>query len=179
MAQSTIGESRTLEDRIRAIEDRLEIYNLIASHPPSADTGADYYTRASMSTTANSTSAATRPRPEKTRSPRSRERRRTRPRSQAGSPIWRRCRTLPWTATARWSPRICKSARRTRPPSPRGAQSWRVQGLSNSSRRGEPLGTRTHRRRMEDMRRTVRTIDGSEPPREILRGALRSFEPSR
>src|SRR5215471_5840760 len=38
--------SRTLEDRVRAIEDRLAIYNLIASHPPSADTGADYYTRA-------------------------------------------------------------------------------------------------------------------------------------
>jgi hypothetical protein len=36
---------QTLEDRIRAIEDRLEILNLIASHPPSADTGADYYTR--------------------------------------------------------------------------------------------------------------------------------------
>jgi hypothetical protein len=36
----------TLEERVRAIEDRLEIYNLIASHPPSADTGADYYTRA-------------------------------------------------------------------------------------------------------------------------------------
>jgi hypothetical protein len=33
----------TLEDRIRAIEDRLEIYNLIASHPPSADTaGSDH-----------------------------------------------------------------------------------------------------------------------------------------
>lgn len=31
--------ARTLEDRIREIEDRLEIYNLIASHPPSADTG--------------------------------------------------------------------------------------------------------------------------------------------
>jgi hypothetical protein len=31
--------SRTLEDRIRAIEDRLAIYDLIASHPPSADTG--------------------------------------------------------------------------------------------------------------------------------------------
>ena len=29
--------SRTIEDRIRAIEDRLEILNLIASHPPSAD----------------------------------------------------------------------------------------------------------------------------------------------
>ena len=39
-------QARTLEDRIRAIEDRLEILNLIASHPPSADTGADYYTRA-------------------------------------------------------------------------------------------------------------------------------------
>ena len=35
-----------LEARLRAIEDRLEIYNLIASHPPSADTGADYYTSA-------------------------------------------------------------------------------------------------------------------------------------
>jgi hypothetical protein len=31
--------SRSLEERTRAIEDRLEIYNLIASHPPSADTG--------------------------------------------------------------------------------------------------------------------------------------------
>jgi hypothetical protein len=30
---------RTLEQRIREVEDRLEIYNLIASHPPSADTG--------------------------------------------------------------------------------------------------------------------------------------------
>jgi hypothetical protein len=39
-------ENRTLEQRIRAIEDRLEIYNLIAGHPPSADTGADYYARA-------------------------------------------------------------------------------------------------------------------------------------
>ena len=28
----------TLEQRIRTIEDRLEIYDLIASHPPSADT---------------------------------------------------------------------------------------------------------------------------------------------
>ncbi len=37
---------RTLEQRIRDIEDRLEIYNLIASHPPSADTGADYYAEA-------------------------------------------------------------------------------------------------------------------------------------
>ena len=38
--------SKSLDERLRDIEDRLEIYDLIASHPPSADTGADYYTRA-------------------------------------------------------------------------------------------------------------------------------------
>src|ERR1700722_7963020 len=43
------GENRTLEQRIRAIEDRLEIYNLIAGHPPSADTGAEYYVEAAYS----------------------------------------------------------------------------------------------------------------------------------
>jgi hypothetical protein len=36
----------TLEHHIQAIEDRLEIYNLIASHPPSADTGASAYAEA-------------------------------------------------------------------------------------------------------------------------------------
>ena len=44
MGQGDSG--KTLEARLRDIEDRLEIYNLIASHPPSADTGADYYTKA-------------------------------------------------------------------------------------------------------------------------------------
>jgi hypothetical protein len=39
-------ENSTLEQRLGAIEDRLEIYNLIAGHPPSADTGADYYAEA-------------------------------------------------------------------------------------------------------------------------------------
>jgi hypothetical protein len=43
---ATTAQSSTLEQRVRAIEDRLEIYNLIAGHPPSADTGADYYTEA-------------------------------------------------------------------------------------------------------------------------------------
>src|SRR6266545_2722623 len=39
----TASTNRSLEDRIRAIEDRFEIYNLIASHPPSADTaGSDH-----------------------------------------------------------------------------------------------------------------------------------------
>jgi hypothetical protein len=35
---------KNLEERVREIEDRLEIYNLIAGHPPSADTGAGDYT---------------------------------------------------------------------------------------------------------------------------------------
>ena len=38
------NDGKTLEQRLRLIEDRLEIYNLIASHPPSADTGAGDYT---------------------------------------------------------------------------------------------------------------------------------------
>ena len=39
--------TRSLEERIQAIEDRLEIYNLIASHPPSADTGGSEHILAS------------------------------------------------------------------------------------------------------------------------------------
>ena len=37
--------SDTLEDRVRAIEDKLAIFHLIASHPPAADTGTDRYYR--------------------------------------------------------------------------------------------------------------------------------------
>jgi hypothetical protein len=37
--------SSSMEERLRAIEDRLEIYNLIASHPPSADAGAADFVR--------------------------------------------------------------------------------------------------------------------------------------
>ncbi len=39
-------DKKSVDERLRDIEDRLEIYNLIASHPPSADTAADYYTSA-------------------------------------------------------------------------------------------------------------------------------------
>jgi SnoaL-like domain len=38
------SDGGALEQRLRLIEDRLEIYNLIATHPPSADTGAGEYT---------------------------------------------------------------------------------------------------------------------------------------
>jgi hypothetical protein len=33
----------TMEHRLRAVEDRLAIYHLIASHPPAADTGTETY----------------------------------------------------------------------------------------------------------------------------------------
>lgn len=36
---------KTLEERLRAIEDKFEIYDLIASHPPSADTAARDFVR--------------------------------------------------------------------------------------------------------------------------------------
>jgi hypothetical protein len=39
------AQTRSIEDRLREIEDRLEIYNLIASHPPSADTAARAHIR--------------------------------------------------------------------------------------------------------------------------------------
>ena len=42
---SSESKARTIEERLRSIEDRLDILNLIASHPPSADSGADYFTR--------------------------------------------------------------------------------------------------------------------------------------
>ena len=37
--------SKDLEARLQAIEDRLDIFHLIASHPPAADTGSDSYYR--------------------------------------------------------------------------------------------------------------------------------------
>ncbi len=37
--------AETIESRLRAVEDKLAIYHLIASHPPAADTGNDSYYR--------------------------------------------------------------------------------------------------------------------------------------
>ena len=42
---STAPSAASLEDRLRAVEDTLAIYHLIASHPPAADTGTDSYYR--------------------------------------------------------------------------------------------------------------------------------------
>lgn len=42
---STQQSDRTLEDRLRAVEDTLAVYHLIASHPPAADSGTEGYYR--------------------------------------------------------------------------------------------------------------------------------------
>ena len=42
---STRQADNTLEDRLRAVEDTLAIFHLIASHPPAADTGTEEYYR--------------------------------------------------------------------------------------------------------------------------------------
>jgi hypothetical protein len=42
---STPPNDHALEDRLCAVEDKLAIYHLIASHPPAADTGTDSYYR--------------------------------------------------------------------------------------------------------------------------------------
>src|ERR1041385_5279318 len=41
---------KTLEARLRAVEDKLAIFHLIASHPPAADTGTDSYYRDAFAT---------------------------------------------------------------------------------------------------------------------------------
>ena len=40
-----MSKDDTLEGRLRAVEDTLAIFHLIASHPPAADTGGDSYYR--------------------------------------------------------------------------------------------------------------------------------------
>ena len=37
--------NKSLDDRVRALEDKFAIYHIIASHPPAADTGTDRYYR--------------------------------------------------------------------------------------------------------------------------------------
>jgi hypothetical protein len=40
-----MSKDDSLEERLRAVEDTLAIFHLIASHPPAADTGSDGYYR--------------------------------------------------------------------------------------------------------------------------------------
>ena len=172
-----MASSTTLEDRIRAIEDRLEIYNIIASHPPSADTGADYYTRAAYiedgvidlgggkAATGNEAIAAV----AKT------------PGHQAaiagglahfaGLP---RIEIDGDTAVVTSYLQILTPHPTAEPhevPNHGVSKGFRIHRVA--ANRWELLRTKAG---WKIKRRTVRTIDGSEPPREILRGALAAFE---
>jgi hypothetical protein len=173
------GTTRTLEDRIRAIEDRLEIYNLIASHPPSADTGADYYTRAvyaddgeldlgrDKAATGKDTIAAI------TRTPAHQA-------AIAGGLA--HLAALPHIALD-GDRAVVTSYLQILTPHPT-AEPHEVpnHGVSKGFRIHRVASNRWELERTAGgwkiRRRTVRTIDGSEPPREILRGALRSYEPT-
>ena len=168
----------TLEDRIRAIEDRLEIYNLIAGHPPSADTGADYFTRAVYTEdgvfdrgphaggTGNAAIAAVVKTPEH--------------RAAIEGGLAHFC-GLPHVELDGDRAAVT-SYLQILTPDPDGTPV----ALSNH---GTSKGFRIHRvaaNRWELVRtregwkierRTLRPLDGSEPARQILRQALKAFEP--
>ena len=172
--------AKSLEERIRAVEDRLEIYDIIASHPPSADTGADYYTRAAYvadgefdvgrgkaATGTEAIAAMT-----------------TTPAHQAA--------IAGGLAHFAGLPKIELDGDRATvtsylqilTPHPT-AEPHEVpnHGVSKGYRIHRVAANRWELERTASgwkiRRRTVRTIDGSEPPREILRGALKAFEPQR
>src|SRR5262245_41180892 len=167
----------SIEDRLRAIEDRLEIYNLIASHPPAADTGGDYYTRhayvadgtidlgGGKAATGNVAIAAGQQSPGHLA-------------AIAGG-----------LAHFAGLPRIeldgdhavATSYLQILTPHPT-AEPHEVpnHGLSKGYRIHRVAANRWELERTADgwkiRRRTVRTLDGGESAREILRGALRSYQ---
>ena len=111
---------RSLEDRIRAIEDRLEIYDLIASHPPSADTGGNDHIAASWVEDGvfdRGEEPLEPARARRHRQPGS-EPRNTRRRSRAGWPTSPGCRMSRSMATLRSSRPICRSWCRRREGDP-------------------------------------------------------------
>ena len=168
-----------IEDRLCAIEDRLEIYNLIASHPPSADTGADYFTRRAYTAdgvidlgggkTADGSEAAA---------------------AMVKTPDHQ-------AAIAGGLAHFC-GLPRVDIEGDRATVFSYLQILTphptaephEVPNHGVTKGFRIHRVGVNrwDLvrgdagwkikRRTLRALDGSEPARELLRGALKSYEPS-
>jgi hypothetical protein len=136
--------------RLRMVEDRLEIYNLIAGHPPSADTGADYYTRAIYRKTVRSTSAAARPQAAT---------RRWRPlahRRAPGGDCRRSCALRRPAAhqyrrrIARWSCLTCRSDATSHRGAGCGPRPRHLAAAIVPTGRRQPLGARANRARLED-----------------------------
>ena len=168
---------RTIEERLRAVEDQLEIYNLIASHPPSADTGADYYTRVAYvedgaldlgrgaPVTGNEAIAAI------TKTP---------PHQAAIAGGLAHFAGLP-RVELDGDKATATSYLQILTPHPT-AEPHEVpnHGVSKGFRIHRVAANRWELERTADgwkiRRRTVRTLDGGEPARDILRGALRSYQ---
>lgn len=175
---STTTPNRSIEDRIRAVEDRLEILNLIASHPPSADTGADYYTRVAYlldgeldlgrgkATSGNETIAAV------TKSPAHQAAIAGGLAHIAGLP----CIELNGDRAV-----VISYLQILTPHPTAGPHEVPNHGVSNGFRIHRVAANRWELERTVSgwkiKRRTVRSLDGSEPAREILRRALQSYEP--
>ena len=177
MPETTVS---ALEARLRMVEDRLEIYNLIASHPPSADTGADYYTRAiyledgaidlggGKAASGNEAIAAIG---------------RSAEHQAAIAGGLAHFAGLPHIAID-GDEAVVVSYVQILTPHP-AAEPVSVPG------HGTSRGYRAHRvganrwelertaQGWKIKRRTLRPLDGSEPARELLRTALRAFEPTR
>ena len=172
--------AKTIEDRIRAIEDRLEIYNLIASHPPSADTGAQSYVQSiytedgvldlGSAKRADGNQAVSQivARPEH---------------GQAIKGGLAHFAGLPHV-TIDGDRAVVTSYLQILAPHPTADE---IEVPAHGATRGYRIHrVGANRWELERTaagwkirRRTVRTIDGSEPPREILRGALKSYETGR
>lgn len=169
-------ETRTLEDRIRLIEDRLAIYNLVASHPPSADTGADYYTRAVYAeggtldlgrgdpVVGGETIAAITQRPEH---------------QAAIAGGLAHIVGLPHVEID-GDEAVATSYLQILMPDPNGKPvELPNHGTSNGFRVHRVSANRWEFTRTRGgwkvKRRTLRTLDGTEPAREVLRGALKRF----
>jgi hypothetical protein len=167
----------SLEERVRAVEDRLAIYNLIASHPPSADTGADYYTRAVYAEdgvfdrgphaggTGNATIAAVVKTPEH--------------QAAISGGLAHFC-GLPFIELDGDRATVT-SYLQILMPDPSGAPvELSNHGTSKGFRIHRVAANRWELARNADgwkiKRRTLRPLDGSEPARQILRQALKSYE---
>jgi hypothetical protein len=167
--------TKSIEERLRAVEDRLEIYDIIASHPPSADTGADYYTRAIYTEDGEFDVG--------------------RGKAATGADIAGMTKTPAHQAAIAGGLAHFAGLPKIELDGDRATVTSYLQILTphptaephEVPNHGVSKGYRIHRvaaNRWELERtpsgwkiklRTVRTIDGSEPPREILRGALKAY----
>ena len=145
------ADAKTLEQRLRLIEDRFEIYNLIASHPPSADTGASDYTASVWTEDGVFDRGAEFARPTgKRRSPGAHQTLSTTGRSSRGSRILPGCLMCGSPAIRPLRFLIGNSCAGPCRSDVRCPQPWFVTRLPRAPRFSQSLGVRPHRRRLEN-----------------------------